>query len=389
MRAEQVVGHFDLPRRAVVEPFGAEGNINRTFLVRSGGSEFLLQRLNPHVFPFPERVMYGMVMALAAQEQAPPPWVRPELVRTCEGHLYLEPEVGPNEEREIWRLMTRIRPCATYKRLSESPTPFATARECGRGLAIFSSALCSVNPERLIGSLPGYRDTRLYYRLHHSVLAQNRTLEQVEELLPPEPDRRAATEKHFLVHLDQDEYRRRRADPEVARAIELSLEHEELALTLWRKLEAGEVAPTAIHGDPKVENFLFDVDSGQVKALVDLDTIMPFTWLADWGDMVRSLSNPAGEKEEDLAKVQVDWQVIEAMREGFLSSSEGLPAHELDLMPLAALVMTLEQAVRFLTDYLRGDTYYELRPRDPRDLNRTRALVQFRLFEQLLAGHTG
>ena len=101
------------------------------------------------------------------------------------------------------------------------------------------------------------------------------------------------------MHLPDEELRRRREHPEVRPYLELLREQEDHALLLVREMAAGRIRRTAIHGDTKLENFLFDDRTGQVKALVDLDTIMPHTWLADWGDMVRSLCNVAGEKEPD------------------------------------------------------------------------------------------
>jgi len=138
-----------------------------------------------------------------------------------------------------------------------------------------------------------------------------------------------------------------------------------------------------IHGDTKLDNFLFSVSTGRVKALVDLDTLMPHTWLTDWGDMVRSLVNIAGEKETDLERIHIDLEVFKAMARGFLGSARRPAAQEVRLMADAAQIMALELGVRFLADYLRGDSYFRLGPADPRDLNKTRALVQFCVFERL------
>jgi hypothetical protein len=111
---------------------------------------------------------------------------------------------------------------------------------------------------------------------------------------------------------------------------------------------------------------------------------MPLTWLADWGDMVRSLANVAGEKEINLNNVKVDGDIYRAVLEGFLSTAATPTPEEIAWMPRAVQIITLELGVRFLADYLRGDTYFKVAQDDPKDINRTRALVQFRLFERLL-----
>ena len=147
----------------------------------------------------------------------------------------------------------------------------------------------------------------------------------------------------------------------------------------------GTIRRTAIHGDTKLDNFLFDDRTGQVKALVDLDTIMPHTFLVDWGDMVRSLCNVAGEKEPDREKIQVDLAIYRAVASGFLGSARGLTARELELLVDSVEVVALELGMRFLTDYLRGDSYFKLGPADPPDLNKIRGLGQLALFQRLRA----
>jgi N-acetylhexosamine 1-kinase len=148
-------------------------------------------------------------------------------------------------------------------------------------------------------------------------------------------------------------------------------------------MESGQIRTVAIHGDTKLDNFLFSTRNGFAKALVDLDTIMPHSWLADWGDMVRSLSNLAGEKEANLSKVQVDTEIFDALARGFLTAARKVTQAEIDLMVDAVKILALELGIRFLADYLRGDSYFGLGPTDLPDLNKRRAMVQLTLFERL------
>lgn len=154
-------------------------------------------------------------------------------------------------------------------------------------------------------------------------------------------------------------------------------------MTLLEGMASGRIRRLAIHGDTKLDNFLFSTRTGRVKALVDLDTIMPHTWLADWGDMVRSLVNVAGEKERDLAKVAVDMDVYRAVAHGFLEAAREVTPEEVGLMADAPQIIALELGLRFLADYLRGDSYFKLGPADPPDLNRVRAMAQLALFQRL------
>jgi Ser/Thr protein kinase RdoA (MazF antagonist) len=205
------------------------------------------------------------------------------------------------------------------------------------------------------------------------------------EFLPQDPDLRSATESLFHSVLPAEERARRFNDPGLLEWFELIDQSLDFAVSLYQDVEEGKIRRTAIHGDTKIENFLFCQHTGRVRSLVDLDTIMPYTWLADWGDMVRSLCNVAGEKESDLSKVVVDREVYEAVTRGFLSTTEACPQEELARMPDAVATIAFELGLRFFTDYLRGDNYFQLSEGDPADLNRVRGLAQLKLFKELLA----
>jgi hypothetical protein len=93
--------------------------------------------------------------------------------------------------------------------------------------------------------------------------------------------------------------------------------------------------------------------------------------------------NVAGEKERDLSKVVVDRDVYESVAKGFLTAATEVTDNEVALMVSAVQAITLELGLRFLTDYLRGDTYFQLAEGDPADLNKVRAMVQLTLYQRL------
>jgi Ser/Thr protein kinase RdoA (MazF antagonist) len=155
-------------------------------------------------------------------------------------------------------------------------------------------------------------------------------------------------------------------------------------MQLWEAMRVGLIRNTLIHGDTKIENFLFDTNSLTVKSLVDLDTIMSFTWLADYGDMLRSMVNVAGEKESNPDNIQVDKEVFKSVTKGFLKTSNQVTLAEIELMFASIQIITLELGVRFLTDYIKGDTYFMLGEGDPEDLNKIRGIAQITLFERLV-----
>lgn len=395
--AAGLVSHFDLPSPISVRDYPKKGNINQnTFLVLAGHGndrrEYLLQQINPRIFAQPRLVMRTMAACIEVQNAAlesgvfpkEEEWEVPAIIPTRDGDTCLEIPAGI--VRGCWRLMKKIGESRTFKSLSEIQDPrkrLSLAEEAARGLALFGNMTSKMNVSALANPLPGYRDTALYYRQLYSALEENRTTEQAAHYLPSDPALFEGTARHFLVHIPQDEYRRRMDDPFVRQALGVAQAQEDFALLLSQEIRSGGIRIVAVHGDTKLDNFLFSARTGRIKALVDLDTVMPHTWLSDWGDMTRSLVNTAGEKQADAGMVRVDMEVYRAAARGFLRSARGITAREIGLMADAVEVMSLELGVRFLADYLRGDSYFSPGPDDPPDINKTRALTQFTLFERL------
>jgi Ser/Thr protein kinase RdoA (MazF antagonist) len=202
-------------------------------------------------------------------------------------------------------------------------------------------------------------------------------------VMPEDPILRTSAGPHFLVACSDEVYESRMADADVQKCVQIAKSMESFSMKLWDGVRSGAIRNTLIHGDTKIENFLFDTETLKVKSLVDLDTIMSFTWLADYGDMLRSMVNVAGEKESNPSKIGVDFDVFCAVTKGFLGAAKQVTQAEIDLMFTSIQIITLELGVRFLTDYLKGDTYFMLGEGDARDLNKVRAVAQFVLFERL------
>ena len=393
----RIACRFDLSEPFKVSDFPGKGNIHRqTFLIAAGHPgdihEYLLQMLNTEVFTRPDTVMDTMVSCILAQNKAlseivpqgDAEWESIRLIPTKDGAAYLK--TGDSDPPQYWRMMARIRNARSYGSLNEIPSPgeqLRIAEEAGKGLAFFRILTAGMDITKVSEPLPGYRNTALYYDQLDSILKGSRTLEESPVRLPSDPTLRQSTGRHFLVQLDPHEYRTRLKNPQVRELAALALENRSYCLKLQNKLKSGNLKTVVVHGDTKLDNFLFGTVTGKVKALVDLDTVMPHTWLSDWGDMTRSLINVSGEKPGLPDAIKIDLDIFKALARGFIGSSTHLPGHEVELMVDAARIMALELGVRFLTDYMRGDTYFRLGAGDPADLNRIRAAVQFSIFQGL------
>jgi hypothetical protein len=386
-----IVTQFQVSDQVEVLPFPGKGNINlHTYEIKVEGLSYLLQKVNSSVFAFPYRVMNGMCQSIQAQRESlkvssVENWEPIELVPTKEGKDFLD--LTDEHGWSVWRLMVKIPDSCSFKSLSELPDrdkQLELAEEIGKGLAIYSDLTSSIDASTFEGSLPGYRDTALYIAQFHSVLAGNRSMGDALALMPEDPVLKTSAGPHFVVSCPDEVYESRLNDPEVKRCIELIKSRERFAMQLWEAMRVGLIRNTLIHGDTKIENFLFDTNSLTVKSLVDLDTIMSFTWLADYGDMLRSMVNIAGEKESNPDNIQVDKEVFKSVTKGFLKTSNQVTLAEIELMFASIQIITLELGVRFLTDYIKGDTYFMLGEGDPEDLNKIRGIAQITLFERLV-----
>ena len=144
---------------------------------------------------------------------------------------------------------------------------------------------------------------------------------------------------------------------------------------------AGQLPLRVTHNDTKLNNVIFDEDTDEAICVIDLDTVMPGLAHYDFGDSIRFGANTAAEDEEDLSKVSINLDYFKAYAEGFLAEAgDSLNQYEIDNLAFSAKLMTLECGMRFLTDYLNGDTYFKTAYPEH---NLVRARNQFKLVEDM------
>ena len=161
------------------------------------------------------------------------------------------------------------------------------------------------------------------------------------------------------------------------REIDFALSQEPFASVFMDLLAKGELPLRVTHNDTKLNNVLFDRETRSALCIVDLDTVMPGLVMNDFGDAIRFGASTAAEDEPDLSKVQLDLELYNAFARGFIEAcGKNITREEIELLPAGAKLMTLECGVRFLTDYLFGDTYF--RTSYP-EHNLVRCRTQFKL----------
>ena len=301
------------------------GHINRTYhLQTEAPRSYILQKVNTVIFKDTEGLMNNIALVtehlqkklIAAGKDADREAL--QLIPTRDGKKYLA------IDGEVWRLYLTITGAKTYDRAT-SDEMFC---EVGRAFGAFQRELADFDASLLSETIPAFHDT----------VARYAYFEQVVEA----------------------DVAARRA--EVEEEIAFFMERKKTAGFIVDGIREGRFPLRVTHNDTKLNNIMIDDETGEGICILDLDTVMPGSVLADFGDAIRSGASTAAEDETDLDQVFMDIDKFAAFAKGFVGSLEGsLTENEVKALPMGAYMMTLECGLRFLTDYLNGDTYFRTR----------------------------
>jgi Ser/Thr protein kinase RdoA (MazF antagonist) len=317
---------------AAVLPLG-NGLINETYLVTTAAEPFVLQCINAHVFPEPEAVQANLAEIGRHLDSKAPAAVKlqiPRLIKSETGRDAVRDEQG-----RIWRAISYIADAVSLEALGG----LHEARQVGFALGHFHRLLSDLNPLLLKDTLPGFHITPAYLAHYHEVLAT------------AGPKR---VNKDCAAFIDR---------------------HQFLADDLEAAKRQGLLPLRIIHGDPKLNNFMFDRNCQTVIGLVDLDTVKPGLLHYDIGDCLRSCCHR-------LENDAFDPEIGEAILASYLSEAGHFftgPDYE-SLYPAIRLI-PFELGLRFYTDHLEGDRYFKT---EEPEQNLQRALGQFRLCESII-----
>lgn len=317
------------------------GLINDTFLAKTTASGFVLQRINRRVFSEPEKIINNMGLLAEHIARQDPKTVNlqlPTIIKTVTQESYHSGSGG-----NIWRALDFIE--NTYS--LEMTGAIDEAEQVGFALGHFHRLVSDLPAERLHDTLPGFHIAPEYLRRYHQVL---------------------------------DNQRGHGATPELHYCTGFIGRHQAMAQVLEQAKQQGHLTLRVIHGDPKLNNFLFDQHTRTVVSLIDLDTVKPGLIHYDIGDCLRSLCY----KDDP---VDFDLDICAAVMKSYLAEA-GPFFSEYDYHYLypAIQLLPFELGLRFVTDYLEGNRYFKvLEP----DQNLYRAIRQFQLCESIMCkeGH--
>lgn len=331
------------------KPYSCEdhgsGHIHRTHLLISGEpgeqSRYILQSLNTYVFNKPEAVQDNIRRVLDyLKNKSPADPKNPdlEIIETLDGEI-----LHVDRNGNFWRCYRYIENSIIYETVTDPGQAYEGALTFGR----FAARLMGYSPRRLHVTIPHFMDAEW----------RDKQLIYAEFTNPGE--------------------RLSRVQPELKRVRDLA----EIPMQFTRIRTA--LPDRVVHNDTKISNVLFDEKSGKGKSIIDLDTVMTGTLLTDFGDMVRSFTPPGKEDKTGPDSFECREDVFGALSDGFSeAASHFLSDIERSNLLLGAKTVIYMQAVRFLTDYLKGDVYYRTEHPE-QNLYRTRN--QLGLLESLLA----
>ena len=333
---QAIAARFALEGPVVAIDTLGEGFINDTFIVRTSGDapDYILQRKNKAVFPDIPAMMENIrkvtehIRRRVAAEGGDPKREAMTVVPTLDGRLcHLDPQ------GEYWAVTVFIDDTVTYNK-ADSPE---LARKGGEGIGRFQSQLADFT-EPLAETIPGFHNIRHRFAQWDEALARDA----------------AGRKKDLAAEIGWIEARR------------------DEMLAFWEKVEQGVIPTRVTHNDTKINNILFD-RQGRVLCVIDLDTVLRSPCFNDFGDAIRTYANHGREDDENLDDVWLDMAMFRGFAEGYLSEARAfLTPAETDALAFSVRYITYEQVLRFLMDYLDGDTYYKIKSPD-HNLVRTRA----------------
>ncbi len=301
------------------------GHINRTYLVYTKEGEvirkYLLQMINTSIFKKPEELMENIIRVtghiadkVAAAGEDPTRRTLHFLQTTDGKWMYTAPD------NSTWRCYHYIDALSLQQ--VDSTEMF---ERVGRAFGNFQRQLSDFDASLLHETIPDFHNTVSRYN-------------------------------DFLTALEKDTAHRAAGIPDEIRFVK---DHENICSFIMDGIASGRFPLRVTHNDTKLNNILVDEKTGEGICVIDLDTVMPGSVLGDFGDSIRFGASSAAEDETDLDKVYVRLDLFEAYTKGFLTGLDhSLTDAEIRAFPMGALMLTLETGIRFLTDYLNGDTYF-------------------------------
>ena len=344
---QSIAKQFEIEGTLVSCERHGDGHINETYLIaaeKEGAQKrYILQRINNDLFADVPRLMnnidlvtefaYGKIAERGGDTERE----TMRVVHAKDGKAYYY------DGKNYFRMYTFIEDATSYS-VVKCPEDFY---QSAVAFANFANLLAEFDATQLYEPLPNFHNTVKRYENFLKAVEENRS------------------------------GRRDQVEAEIA----FATARKDICPLIVDKLASGEIPTKVTHNDTKLNNVMLDNATGRALAVIDLDTIMPGSICYDFGDSIRFGCNPVAEDEKDLSKVNFSLELFEQYTKGYVSTlRETMTKSEADMLPYAAILMTYECGIRFLSDFLDGDVYFRTH-RPEHNLDRCR--TQFKLVSDM------
>ena len=307
-----------------IKPIGS-GHINDTYTVTTKDASkplYILQRINHSIFPNIEKLSENIYRATNHLElNGKGQYQVMRIINTTDGKLWHKSNDG-----NYWRLFTHIPDSHSFDLAPNNNF----AAEAGKAYGWFVRTLSTLNEPALFEVIPGFHNLGLRITQLKSAANEN------------------CVDRAKICKLELDFY---------LSLCDEMIEFDDLIGT-------PDIPLRVTHNDTKINNVLFN-SNGKAISVIDLDTVMPGVVHYDFGDAIRTIAANAIEDETQLNLVGINTELYKAFAAGFLDEIGSLlTPKELIYLPKAPRIMAYIMGIRFLADYLRGDTYYKVKHSD-------------------------
>lgn len=335
VKYKEIAEKFNIVGNVVsIEPYGS-GHINTTFLLVTDKKRYILQKMNTRIFENSSALMRNICLVTEHLKSKGQETLN--VIPCKSGESYLASD-------ECFRVYDFIEDTVAYQQAPDLKVFEASGRAFGE----FQKYLADFDASLLTETIKDFHNTPVRFENFKAALAANLS---------------------------------GRADT-CAEECAFVLEREKTYSKVVDALRSGELPLRVTHNDTKLNNILMDAEDGaKARAVIDLDTVMPGSMLYDFGDAIRFGASTAAEDENDLEKVNFDIELFSSYANGYCGAlADSITENEARLLSYGAYLMTIECGMRFLTDYLNGDTYFATKYPEH---NLVRCRTQLRLASQM------
>ena len=338
---KEIIRHFKVSTD--ITPFG-EGHINDTYLAVSAPYKYILQKINHNIFKDPYSLMDNVAgvtdyLRMVIEENGGDPDRETlTVIKTTDNkNLYETPD------GDFYRMYIYIENSRAYQSAEKKGLFYNAAKAFGK----FQNLLSGFDASTLTETIPDFHNTR-------------ERLNQLKDAIENDKAGRLSS---------------------VKKEVDFALSRENITGIIVDALKNKEIPLRVTHNDTKLNNVLFDEETDEAVCVIDLDTVMPGSLLYDYGDAIRFGASSGAEDEKDLDKIFCNLELFEEFTKGFLEElAPSITEKETELLPFSAKLITYECGIRFLADYLNGDTYFKTHYPEQ---NLDRARTQFKLVSDM------